>query len=133
MEIYTELEKETLHIMTDYQKDLTTHDKNAITENAGVPFLHFTRQTGTYLTFLSTAESYPVGKVKYLLGVSDKYQILNNKKQALYSSTIKHMTKKICYFDGRKLTVIGYNKAIEIMADYVIKIENIWSKQRKAV
>ena len=56
MNVYEELQEMSLPLLEAYETDLT-HDKNWIEENPGVPFMHYTRATGTHLISFSSAGS----------------------------------------------------------------------------
>lgn len=49
MNTYEQLAELVLPLMTAYQTDVTTHDKQAIKENASVPFVHVTRASSSHI------------------------------------------------------------------------------------
>ncbi|MBE9572581.1 MAG: hypothetical protein IMF11_18300, partial [Proteobacteria bacterium] len=59
MDIYEQIRGKTSSLIKVYRGDLVVHDKRDLENNPGVPFLHFTGDTGTYLFFMIPAENYP--------------------------------------------------------------------------
>ena len=130
--IYLQLKEKVYPFMTGYQTDLTKHDRNDIRTNSGVPFLHFTRQTGTHIIFLTPAHKYPpLGeKVKYLFAYADRNHLLEQKKIMVKywhdsSNILTH------YYDGKNIVKISSQKAIAVINDYVNTIKKKWMKENK--
>lgn len=65
---FNALKEKALPLIAVYHSDLLVHDLNTITNAMGVPFLHFTGITGTYIVMLTPAAQLPARyeKVPYL-------------------------------------------------------------------
>ena len=103
----------------NFRRDLLVHDKNAIEKDPGMPFLHFTGETGTYIEFLPGPEDYPKKgeRVKYLFGTASRNWILSQR-----TSCVEHMKKLnrqllVLFFPGADKDVreITQEKAEEII------------------
>ena len=130
--IYIQLKERALPILKFYKEDLTKHDKRELRKNPGVPFLHFTGDTGTHMGFLLPSEKYPEGQVPYLFATADKWHILEQQKVMVKCMRKVNRQSLILYFDGKKLHNITQDKAEAIIADYVRKIRNVWFAQRRS-
>ncbi len=134
MNVYEELQEMSLPLLEAYETDLT-HDKNWIEENPGVPFMHYTRATGTHLISLGSAGSYPPPgtRVKYLFGTADREKILQDKLeiQDWFESPVRKPPKLILHYDGRMLKQVTLGKAREIVEDYIRTIKSQWKLMAK--
>ena len=135
MNVYEELQKMSLPLLEAYETDLVTHDKNWIEVNPGIPFMHYTRATGTHLISFSLADSYPPPgtRVKYLFGTADREKILQDKleMQDLFESPVRIPPKLILHCNGRILTQVTISKARKIVEDYVCAIRSEWKLMAK--
>ena len=135
MDIYQQVKKKALPLINAYHNDLIMHDRRALENNPGVPFLHFTGDTGTYLLFMIPAEAYPAKgvTVPYLFGKADRGHILRQ-----YLKTIECMKKVnrqdlILYFNGKRLIEINQERAESITRKYEGRIFGEWRKQEKSL
>lgn len=132
--IYIQLKEKALPFMTGYQTDLTKHDRNDIRTNACIPFLHFTRQNGTDIIFLTSSDKYPPAgeKVKYLFGYADRHHLLKE-KETMFKYWYDSSNILTHYFDGKKLVKISSQKAIEVINDYVNTIKKEWKEYKSKI
>ena len=116
-----------------YRKDLLVHDKNAIEGAPGMPFLHFTGETGTHIEFMPGPEDYPKKgeRVKYLFGTADRQHILDQRVKC-----VKHMPKLtrqdvVLFYPGGNFNVrdISQEMANGIINDYRREIQLHWEKE----
>lgn len=135
MNIYEQLQKKSLPLLEAYETDLTTHDKNWIEENPGIPFVHYTRKFGTHLISLCPSDTYPPAgtKVKYLFGKADREKLLQDKlaMQEWFESFVRESPKLILHCDGRILQQVSLSKAREIIENYVHIIKSEWKLMAK--
>jgi len=117
----------------DYRDDLLLHDKNAIANNPGVPFLHFTGESGTIIEFLLPFEKFPKKgeRIPYLFGKADRRHILNEIKNMVFYARKSTRQDCIMYYDGmtetHNLFDISQNQAEEIVIAYYEKINTIFN------
>ena len=121
-------------VLKSYRDDLEKHDREAIEENPSVPFLHWTRESGTYISFLPPADTYPAKDVyvPYVFGTAEREHLLREKVSMAefcvnpcYSNA-----KLVLYFDGLHFQKITAEKAVEISKEYRKHIQAEWSKPR---
>lgn len=129
MNVYKELEKVVLPQMTDYQTDLVKHDRNWIQAHPGVPFLHYSSDTGTHFIAFHKLEEYPAEgvRVPYLFGHADREHLLNEVvEMAKYFNRERYYAKRVYYFDGKKLTKIDHGRAIQLATEYAEDTKRQW-------
>jgi hypothetical protein len=133
MDIYEQVREKALPIIKAYHDDLLVHDKRDMERNQGVPFLHFTGNTGTFAFFMIPAEDYPAkGEiVPYLFGKVDRVHILQQ-----YPKTVECMKRVnrqdlILYFNGKRLIEIKQKRAESIARRYEDKIWRDWRKAER--
>jgi hypothetical protein len=116
-------------IVKHYRDDLNVHDQGWLTENPGVPFLHFARECGTHLWGLMPIEDYPrkAVRVPHLFGSADRNELVESLLSAVRYCVRSEVTAACHYFDGRKLREIEPAKAIEIVQDYACRIRREWN------
>jgi hypothetical protein len=130
--VYDELEDRVKPMIKHYLEDLTTHDRNAIEGNPGVPFLHWTREMGTFISHLFAAdhESFPQrGEfVPFLFGTADR-----NHLARVPLDFAEHCHKDganylcVLYFDGKRLREIDCLKAVEIAKQHYRSLLKTWN------
>ncbi len=127
-EIYWELEKMCLPLIESFHNDLEKHDKREISENPGVPFLHFTGSTGTYCFMFHPADWYPApGEyVPYIFSTAERNHILRQTRICVETMHNLNRMALILYCDGEKLRKIQYEKAKELAVNYERKIQREW-------
>ena len=116
--------------MTHYFNDLEI-DRDAIERYPGVPFIHATMPTGTYLLHLHPADS-PVwpandNPVRYLFGYARRWDIV----EAL-AGTIGYLRRAYCgnhsylFFDGSRIRKIDESEAIRLAEAWKESIRVNW-------
>jgi hypothetical protein len=129
MNIHEQLCSRSLPLLEAYETDLK-HDKDWIDNNPGVPFLHYTRATGTHLIPLNPSNTYPPAgtKVKYLFGMADRDIILQGKleMQDWFENALREPPRLTLNYDGRTLQVVTLSKAREILEDYARATRAEW-------
>ena len=111
-------------VIKHYRNDLVKHDKRAIDENAGIPFLHFTGDTGTSITFFHPAEKYP-GKnvtVPYLFGHADRNHILDETKNIIFYMRKLNRQDVILYYNGSTVKKITQDTAEDLVTKYYYRM-----------
>jgi hypothetical protein len=118
-------------IVTGYRDDLLVHDKRNIEQHAAsVPFLHFSRGTGTYMVHLIAASEYPAKGVlvPFLFGTANREHCLDSVTDMVDHCTDFHNGTHIChYWNGRKLLRITLDKAKQIASEYDYIIRQQWA------
>jgi hypothetical protein len=117
MNVYEQLEAAVLPMMTDYQGDLTKWDRAMIEKNPGMLFLHYARESNTYLIMLMPPSDYPPrGEyVPYLFGQADRRHIVSQvTEMAEYFTMRSNLPKLVHYFDGKRLRKIDEGEAKRI-------------------
>lgn len=141
MNTYKTLHDLTTHIIESYRADLETHDRTWIEQNPGVPFIHYTWDSGTYMIGLVAASEYPAPgeKIPYLFGHSDRDHILAQ-VQVIADLFIlgewaphKNVVKAIHYFDGARIRPIAHVVAQDIARKYIHDIRAQWQGRRAQV
>ncbi|MCK5614027.1 hypothetical protein KAR91_69835 [Candidatus Pacearchaeota archaeon] len=124
MSVYTEIKKKSYPIIEEYRNDLINIDKEWITDNPGVPFLHYTRNWGTHMIVLGPAEGYPkMGElVPYLFGQAGRDHILRQKMESAVYFDKNEKIELIQYYDGETVKTIDKKQALEIVRVYSDKI-----------
>ncbi len=119
-------------IVKHYRTDLD-HDKATIEANPGVPFLHFTRPTGTDLVLLLPADDPsfpPEGQlVPYLFGEVGRREL---SEIPLRSAEYWARPGRECvawhWFDGQLVQEITPDGAVQIAEQYRRRIQGEWKK-----
>jgi len=134
--IYQELFEKVSPIIKFYREDLEKWDYESITkEDVGIPFLHFTGDTGTHMVVLHPADSKifpPNGtKVEYLFGTANRNHILKEKLSK--TQNMRTLNRQDCklYFDGKRLKEISQEKTEKICLEYVNRVKRDWKKYTK--
>jgi len=121
--IFQQLVDACLPSIEAYQTDLLTVDREMIEANPGVPFLHWTRSTGTWISFLYPADHprYPPKgvEIKYLFGLADREHIARQVQELAQGIVKNSNTLLTFHFDGHKLHRINDEAALKIARDYV--------------
>ena len=125
--VHAALVRECGQIVQSYREDLLVHDlRNMKKCPDGTPFLHFSRQSGTYMTMLLAADEYPAkGEwVPYLFGQADREHCLNGVWDITECCTD---SGHVChYYDGKTLRRVTANKARQIASEYAHVIRGQW-------
>ena len=110
MTIYEQLEAEVLPGLKGFQTDLTVHDKRWITNNPGVPFLHFTTETSTDISSLSPL----IQDIRVRRVPLEQARYYRN-----YIGDIGIPEATCRYFDGTVLSTISLDLAVKIALAFV--------------
>ena len=123
--IYNQVKAESLPFINAYQNDLLVHDRDRIDAHEGVPFLHFTGETGTYILMLIPFEEDPKAfeRAPYLFSSADRYHILSG-----MVGMVKHMPSAnrndlVLYYNGNgAVRRIDQKRAESVMDEYAHNI-----------
>ena len=126
IDIHKVLVDKALPFITSYKDDLLVHDKAQIEAYPDTPFLHFTGDTGTLMVTLPSAEVYPKDGESYLLGMADRYYILNQVVEQVKCMPRINRQDLMLYCDGQELREVGYSEALGIAEDYRRDIMKEW-------
>lgn len=122
-------------LLEAYHRDLLVSDRRRIIQHWGVPYLHWTRPTGTSLEHLHShnSEAFPAKgiRIPYLFGTADRDHVLRS--VSLIAETEQRMGSSILvqHFDGHSLKVIDYKTAIEIAHKHVRMVRYAWANGDK--
>lgn len=134
MRTYSALEAMSLPMIDpdSFVSDLTTHDRDSILANPGVPFLHWTREYGTHMIFLRPSDSpdWPAaGKLApYIFGNSSREHILNDQANCALSmySRSASTTLGAVYYNGDTLRTVTQDEQSDIIHDWRKALRNEW-------
>jgi len=132
MTTFQQLEKQVVGTLDHYQSDLYEHDKKTLETFKGKEFLHFTRNTGTWLYILDVS-AYPDtdDTIPYLFGRSNRRAILES-LEANIKNTCR-FNKLIHHFKNGKLRRITEDEAVKIVRNFTRNTLNHWRKQTEVV
>ena len=136
MDIYDQVREKALPIIKAYHNDLLVHDRSTIEKHPGVPFLHFTGDTGTHLLLMISAEDYPTkGEiVPYLFGWASRQHILRQFAETVENMKNVNRQDLILYCNGKRLIEINQGRAESIARRYESEIWRDWRKaERKKI
>lgn len=133
MGIYDMLERECLPLMDSYTEDLTVHDKGWIEANSGVPFLHYTRHSGTNIVTLPLPDDGEFPKegvvVPFFFGSADREHILDSKLAVVEWSGDPINPKHVChYYNGKTLRRISIPEGEEVIREYMAMVRSEWRR-----
>ena len=133
-ETYTKLEALSGPHVKNYRNDLLVHDKNMIEAYPGLPFIHFSRENGTHLYFLRTADLFPAKgeTVKYLFGWASRDHILDTERDALLCIIRENQSKIVLHYDGKTIRKVSSQQALDLYDANASKIRALWAKERRA-
>lgn len=132
MDVYKTLETMIGDKIRSYRSDLEIHDRGWIGCNPGIPFLHYTWESGTYIIGLLPAADYPAEgvKVKYLFSTADRYHLLAQVEKMVQHFSAGRMgnggIKAIHHFDGAQVRPIADIVARDIARKYCEGITREW-------
>lgn len=134
-EIFNQLQAAALPLMEHYQEDLTKHDRRSITESfPGIPFIHGTRKTGTYIETMLPADDprWPRAgeRIPYLFGTADREQILRG-QTACVDNEDRGASHTWHHYDGRSLRKITHAEALKIWKAYERRTLATWQQQQE--
>lgn len=133
--LYAQLEAVSLPHIQAYHEDLTRIDRNWLADNPGVPFLHFTRECGTYLCGLHPHDhpKWPADGtvVKYIFATADRWHILKETAGIPGWVRTQQPGARAHHFDGHTLRPVTLDQAVEIATDWRTVTESAWRKTRR--
>jgi hypothetical protein len=129
--VYQELEAKVLPLMQHYQTDLTKHDKALLEQQPNVPFLHWACDSSTFLMLMIDASEYPkAGEVvPYLFSSADRWHLVNeavNMASYFVRATNNPERFTVHYYDGKQLSEINVEKALELARQYKERVTKGW-------
>jgi hypothetical protein len=132
---YQELEAKSLPLIEAYHNDLIVHDRDTLAEYPGIPFLHFTGDTGTYMIMMLPCDhaGWPEenAKVPYLFGYADRWHILKGLGE--YVDGMKRLNRQalILHFNGKTFREIAQSDAEYIIEEYIRSITHSWTHKNE--
>jgi hypothetical protein len=136
MSVYDQLYAIASHHLQAYRDDLEKHDRQALEDYPGVPFLHWTRSSGTHITFLRPADDYPAPgvRVPYLFGTADRDHLLNEVVSIAryFADPINPQASLVLHYGGKRLQKVSATEALEIARLYREKVKREWRQARAA-
>ena len=129
MKTFQKLSDAVGHLVINYRNDLLVHDRNEIEKRPDEKFLHWSRESGTHLMFLSGLEVYPAKgtNVPYLFGSASREHILDQKLEFAKYFIKCEQVRAVHYFNGFDLAETTVQRAVEITREYVDGIVNYWN------
>lgn len=130
-----ELREQCEPMIEHHLSDLLKIDRSMILEHWGVPYLHWTRECGTYIQFLHSHNS-PVFPPKgtrtaYIFGTADRDHVLRAISVVAECERRAGSKRLVHYFDGTTLKVIDADKAIELAHKHVRMVRYAWANGDK--
>lgn len=133
MNVYDELFKRCSPLVEAYRDGLLVYDRDLIAMYPGRKFLHFTRNTGTFLHLMHPADDavFPPKEVRvpYLFGTADRSHMLEDVQKCVKSSCKSSSTLLILYYDGKRLQEVDRDKALTLWLDYAEGVCRQWTKE----
>lgn len=134
--VYDQLEAACLPLITAFHNDLLVHDLAIIADHPGVPFLHWTRDTGTTIVMLTPAAEYPGRgvRVPYLFGTADRWHIVSQVTEiaAYHLKPSNDPARYTCHhWDGSRLRRITVEQAVKVAAEYRRGVESGWTQENR--
>lgn len=127
--VHEQLAKHVNPILKAYLNDFAIHDRNWIDDNPGVPFIHMTRECGTNIAGLHTADSDrfpPAGEyVPYIFATANRLHILRDESSVIHCQPTEHA---YLYCDGTTVKPITYEEATIIVSSHIRKIRLTWNE-----
>jgi hypothetical protein len=120
------------HHVAHFRDDLVKHDRAAIEAAPDLPYLHWTRATGTHLEFLHPADSPvfpPEGiSIPYLFGHAGRVHIIG---QLIVMANYwrDHGCLAIHFYNGRELEEINPQHACLIAEAHSHNVQAVWHWQ----
>lgn len=138
MTLHEQLVAKCLPHIKHFKEDLTVHDKDAIRDHPGIPFLHWTRDHGTQILLLRPHDhiSWPKtdGELKpFLFGNCDRRKMLSELSEIAkyFAKPDRDQIHKVLHFDGSALHEITKENAVEIASQWRRDVDREWNKQVK--
>jgi hypothetical protein len=135
--VYEQVKALALPHIEAFHNDLLKHDRRALVDTyPGTPFLHFTRECGTWVIMMPPAgsEAYPPEgeKIPYLFSRADRWHILAQIMPVFDSIERNRNTRLLLYFDGNRLHKASLARAKGILEEYVDGVQRTWRDEIKA-
>ena len=119
--IFNQVMEQALPLIHSCLDDLLVHDRDRIDAHAGVPFLHFTGETGTYILMLIPFEEDPKAfeRAPYLFSSADRYHILSGMVGMVKHMPIAKRNDLVLYYNGNgAVQRIDQKRAESVMDEY---------------
>jgi hypothetical protein len=123
-----------------YKDDLLVHDKKAIEDHHGVPFLHWTRECGTQMLLLRPHDfaSWPASdneQAQFLFGQCNRRKMIHELCEIAkyFARPERDYIHLVLHFDGCLLHEITKERAVDIARQWKASVEREWDKQSKRV
>lgn len=128
---YYELVERCRPFIQAFEDDLLVHDRQTLDEHPPYPYIHITRECGTWIFPLlphDAPEFPPKGeRVPYLFGTADREHILKQTTECLTGNTIAETALLVHYFNGKELKTISLFTAIEIAKRHQRQVLRAWT------
>ena len=129
MDVFEQLEELSRPLLKSFQSDLEI-DREMIETHEGVPFVHWTRETGTYMVHLVPPNhaGFPsLGeKVPFLFGKGDREKVLDGA-----IGIAQHCTEGghllALYFDGKNLNPVSMERSLAIVESWARDVRKSWA------
>ena len=132
MSVFAQLQSKCIGLIEAFHDDLNKHDKAAIDNRPGVPFVHVTRKHGTHVVFMPAAADYPAPGVfvPYLFADANREHVLTQVVEFAdyWLRPRAEPVKAVHYFDGRRLVEISLEKAQQVLREYGRRVRNDWHR-----
>lgn len=134
-DLYAQLEAVSLPHIQSYHTDLTQIDRNWLADNPGVPFLHFTRDYGTYLVGLHPHDhpKWPAEGtlVRYIFATADRRHILRETAGVPAYVRREHPRALAHHWNGTELVPVTLDQAVEIATEWRTTTEDHWKPRHE--
>lgn len=125
IEIYEEIQKRALPLIIEYKEDLTKCDKQMLnyyedTYGAVPPFIHITRNLGTFVEIFYPREMYPAPgeTIPYLFSKVTAEELLKVVGTVIQYAE-KYFPSALClYYNGKGVRVVTYSECNKIVDEY---------------
>lgn len=114
-----------------YRNDLLVHDKSEIERNPGIPFLHWTRESGTSLAMMHPTHNLPASGeiVPILFGEGGRDILVRNVVEMAEYHNRDNRISLTLYCDGEKFYVCSPATAYLIAIAYQKHLQVEWSAE----
>jgi hypothetical protein len=113
-----------------YFGDLIEHDRDALDRFPGTPYLHWTRDLGTHISFLYPTRLLPANgeTVPYLFGKANRKHIVEETvcMAEYFTRPTADKTVLVLYYDGAVLKQVSLQDAFNIAYSYKVTILAEW-------
>ncbi len=126
---FKEIVFNSLPLLSEHTDDLMVHDKREMNNKLNVPFIHFTRNYGTSMIFLSTQDYPKKGiEIPHLFGTANRNHLLSELKSVTDCHHGNCMV--IQHYDGKEVKVICHDKALSIVHAFTLDTLKKWRNEQ---